>query len=862
MASEKLVYYNVNILRDIQNWTLTNSELNSDNSVTIHSGGNISSSVTDTIYMVASKYRKLNIQFIDNGINDSYNYQNIVAFQQEVTYVNQNSENTEDTIITPILNYGNTIVENNTLQMTNTIPMLNQALSKCNVMLYNKSDHDITIKNIILLRSNDLTGQLSEEGGGGVDKPTKLGITCSRSDYTLDGCFDVIYFDPEIPSSYDKTYPPPSTGSYFWEIRRTETGSDANICIGKGIAKIETTQYIGGFNYLNENYTGRQYVSGIRNGDFIIKLYISIPVNIQPTPEYTKEDIEKWYEHNGEYYEQQFTVKNCNSGGINVIKLDIDGYNGTPFRFQMSPHRWITNKEGLTQYQPGLWISSNGNDFSDIYKRCTLNLKRDLSLDGGVFSFARHNNIDEQNNIIIEEFENTVTLYGVTNGQQRMLLEAPDDFGSDQVFLNETITIKNACEGFIIVADKNPVFTTKESLEEIVTFTLQSVPTGIPYMYVKRAENTEVSRLWTYPHSKTTFLTSEPGKDIQEGPELVNSAYIVLQPKETLTSQDNGEYDVGLLVSTQIDGVYEYIKKDFIIELPDIPLPQYKWSSSTNSFTIKRYNDTINLIPNPALDDNYIGSTQSSIDGGTIAFGTWNKYNQALPITAKNTGKVLIKLNKQGALDNYGDVTIIIDYTDWFNSINPIYPTDNPNIVYDAETETCIIKQPNQAVSLTMDNLNSNINIQGYISGYKYEVTKSFQYNYQTNILNMTTKYSDDYTVLLKAQDIGFEKYLKFKNDYTEYINNINIISSTGSFDIKLNDTITITLENYITGDSAYNPSILNGTSLEGGTIRLGSYNNSTSSFTVQGTHTGTVIIIINKAEMKLYKEVTINITE
>lgn len=176
----ELNWYNKNVLRSFNNWSILVNSTVGEDGITIGSGGYCGVDLSSDYYngLNASKYRKVNIN-VEGNITDEYNYRNYVDIVVRCKYKSEGSEYSVEGY------YSLSVTQLNRYK-DKIISMEDSDLESCTVLVINRSSADIKLTSCSMYRSQDINSSQVGESIG-------FGITLSKVVAYLDGC--EIYYD-------------------------------------------------------------------------------------------------------------------------------------------------------------------------------------------------------------------------------------------------------------------------------------------------------------------------------------------------------------------------------------------------------------------------------------------------------------------------------------------------------------------------------------------------------------------------------------------------------------------------------------------------------------------------------------------
>lgn len=180
--TDKLDYFDVNMIGNSwDEWTKTQASIDRDN-IIVRPDGNIELTVTDTNLIKASKYCKLYISVEIPNLSDKYNYTNPIDIKITEEYKLFNKKRTRSVGITPVSG----VVSNNNIEDNTVFSMMGSDLNSLSIKITNNTSLSITIKEIGMYRSKDISDSQFNDMKQEVDKNYGLIIP-------------VLMEDPEAP---------------------------------------------------------------------------------------------------------------------------------------------------------------------------------------------------------------------------------------------------------------------------------------------------------------------------------------------------------------------------------------------------------------------------------------------------------------------------------------------------------------------------------------------------------------------------------------------------------------------------------------------------------------------------------------
>lgn len=180
--TDKLDYFDNNIIGNSwDEWTKTLAFIDRDN-IIVRAGGNIELTVTDTNLIKASKYCKLYISVEIPTLSDKYNYTNPIDIKITEEYKLFNKKRTRSVGITPVSG----VVSDNNIEDNTVFSMMGSDLNSLSIKIVNNTSLSITIKEIGMYRSKDISDSQFNDIKQEVDKNYGLIIP-------------VLMEDPETP---------------------------------------------------------------------------------------------------------------------------------------------------------------------------------------------------------------------------------------------------------------------------------------------------------------------------------------------------------------------------------------------------------------------------------------------------------------------------------------------------------------------------------------------------------------------------------------------------------------------------------------------------------------------------------------
>lgn len=187
--TDKLDYFDVNMIGNSwDEWTRTQASIDRDN-IIVRPGGNIELTVTDTNLIKASKYCKLYINVKIPDLSDKYNYTNPIDIKITEEYKLFNKKRTRSVGITPVsgvVTNVSGVVSDNNIEDNTVFSMMGSDLNSLSIKIANNTSLSITIKEIGMYRSKDISDSQFNDMKQEVDKNYGLIIP-------------VLMEDPEAP---------------------------------------------------------------------------------------------------------------------------------------------------------------------------------------------------------------------------------------------------------------------------------------------------------------------------------------------------------------------------------------------------------------------------------------------------------------------------------------------------------------------------------------------------------------------------------------------------------------------------------------------------------------------------------------
>lgn len=777
------VWIELNVLANLTQWTMVDADV-SGSDVIIHPGGYISYSLSNELNdgLKASKYRYFEITLIDSGIIEQYNYQNIVEVFQEIVYSDPNGVKTNSYELTPVVQYGSTYNDQTgEYTMSSDLTMMDLNMDSDTITIRNRTDqvggnpHDVTVTAVLMYRSNDLTGQIGDIGGGQTPGViTQLQITCDRSNWTIDKITDSVRLTGLFP---DDMPPFNSIGDsqFRWDVYK-KAGYPAAAAIFVDIP-----------NIVSYKIPATTQVKGVRNGVITVRLtYLGAG------------------EHYGEYVEEDLSIINCDPGEVQLnfgsgADPEVNGFTGTQPTVQMSPHPWYT------------WYREDGGIGapSVLSVEQNITLTRMDSIDGGYFTMARSSDLGEMENV---KNGQRISLYGVWNGLQVLRANANmvDDSDSTMNVPATTdipITIVNCEHTNILTATKEEL----TSVDESTTLIIESNPSGAPLNATQDDRN---PYSWTIPAALEAL--SLTGGNIR-------SPQAILKPRYKFFS---GTVTVSVLTNQNEAGIYELISKEIAINIANPE--ELEIVSSTGSFILSQYGAQLLLqVTNADSSLNFVMS-QTTITGGTVGIGNYSMRNQNVMITAERAGNLNVVFTNT-ELGITKTVQIINDFTAWLATIEAISSTGSFTIGRYGDIITITLNNAPIGLWMTLntDTIDGgSVTASGYSSSSRiFTVEAVAEGKAQVNVVN---------------SDIGLSLPIEFTMDYTEWLATVEVESSSGSF--TLNDPVS-PIQLLLTNFEDV-PMTISQNTVNGGSVKLGSYSTSTHALTINGQAQGKTNVV------------------
>lgn len=180
--TDKLDYFDNNMIGNSwDEWTRTQASIDRDN-IIVRPDGNIELTVTDTNLIKASKYCKLYISVKIPNLSDKYNYTNPIDIKITEEYKLFNKKRTRSVGITPVSG----VVSDNNIEDNTVFSMMGSDLNSLSIKITNNTSLSITIKEIGMYRSKDISDSQFNDMKQEVDKNYGLIIP-------------VLMEDPETP---------------------------------------------------------------------------------------------------------------------------------------------------------------------------------------------------------------------------------------------------------------------------------------------------------------------------------------------------------------------------------------------------------------------------------------------------------------------------------------------------------------------------------------------------------------------------------------------------------------------------------------------------------------------------------------
>ena len=777
------VWIELNVLANLTQWTMVDADV-SGSDVIIHPGGYISYNLSNELNdgLKASKYRYFEITLIDSGIIEQYNYQNIVEVFQEIVYSDPNGVKTNSYELTPVVQYGSTYNDQTgEYTMSSDLTMMDLNMDSDTITIRNRTDqvggnpHDVTVTAVLMYRSNDLTGQIGDIGGGQTPGViTQLQITCDRSNWTIDKITDSVRLTGLFPDDM----PPFNTigdSQFHWSVYK-KAGYPAAAAIFVDIPNIASYKI-----------PATTQVKGVRNGVITVRL-----------------TYDGAGEHYGEYVEEDLSIINCDPGEVQLnfgsgADPEVNGFTGTQPIIQMSPNPWYT------------WYRENGRIGTPSVTAVSQNitLTRMDSIDGGYFTMARSSDIGKMENV---QNGQRISLYGVWNGLQVLRANANmvDDSDSTMNVPATTdipVTIVNCEHTNILTATKEEL----TSVDESTTLIIESNPSGAPLNATKDDRD---PYSWTIPAALEAL--SLTGGNIR-------SPQAILRPRYKFFS---GTVTVSVLTNQNEAGIYELISKEIDINIANPE--ELEIVSSTGSFILSQYGAQLLLqVTNADSSLNFVIS-QTTITGGTVGIGNYSMRNQNVMITAERAGTLNVEFSNTD-LGIIKTVQIINDFTAWLATIEAISSTGSFTIKRYGDIITITLNNAPIGLRMTLntDTIDGgSVAVSGYSpSPRTFTVEAVAEGKAQVNVVN---------------SDIGLSLPIEITMDYTEWLATVEVESSSGSF--TLNNPIS-PIQLLLTNFEDV-PMTISQNTVDGGSVKLGSYNTSTHTLTINGQAQGKTNVV------------------
>lgn len=180
--TDKLDYFDVNMIGNSwDEWTKTLASIDRD-TIIVTPNGNIELTVTNTNLIKASKYCKLYINVKIPDLSDKYNYTNPIDIKITEEYKLFNKKRTRSVGITPVSG----VVSDNNIEDNTVFSMMGSDLNSLSIKITNNTSLSITIKEIGMYRSKDISDSQFNDMKQEVDKNYGLIIP-------------VLMKDPETP---------------------------------------------------------------------------------------------------------------------------------------------------------------------------------------------------------------------------------------------------------------------------------------------------------------------------------------------------------------------------------------------------------------------------------------------------------------------------------------------------------------------------------------------------------------------------------------------------------------------------------------------------------------------------------------
>lgn len=777
------VWIELNVLANLTQWTMVDADV-SGSDVIIHPGGYISYNLSNKLNdgLKASKYRYFEITLIDSGIIEQYNYQNIVEVFQDIVYSDPNGVKTNSYELTPVVQYGSTYNDQTgEYTMSSDLTMMDLNMDSDTITIRNRTDqvggnpHDVTVTAVLMYRSNDLTGQIGDIGGGQTPGViTQLQITCDRSNWTIDKITDSVRLTGLFPDDM-----PPfnilGDSQFRWSVYK-KAGYPAAAAIFVDIPNIPSY-----------NIPAMTQVKGVRNGVITVRLtYLGAG------------------EHYGEYVEEDLSIINCDPGEVQLnfgsgADPEVNGFTGTQPTVQMSPHPWYT------------WYNEDGGIGTPSVKSVEQNitLTRMDSIDGGYFTMARSSGLGKMENV---QNGQRVSLYGVWNGLQVLrananMVDAADSTMNVPATTDIPVTIVNCEHTNILTATKEEL----TSVDESTTLIIESNPSGAP---LNATQDNGNPYSWTIPAALEAL--SLTGGNIR-------SPQAILKPRYKFFS---GTVTVSVLTNQNEAGIYELISKEIAINIANPE--ELEIVSSTGSFILSQYGAQLLLQVTNADDSLNFVVAQTTLTGGTVGIGYYSMRNQNVMITAERAGNLNVVFTNT-ELGITKTVQIINDFTAWLATIEAI-----------SSTGSFTIGRYGDSITITLNNapigLDMRLNTDTIDGG---SVTVSW-YSPSPRTFTVEAVAEGKAQVNVVNSDIGLSLPIEFTMDYTEWLATVEVESSSGSF--TLNDPVS-PIQLLLTNFEDV-PMTISQNTVNGGSVKLGSYSTSTHTLTINGQAQGKTNVV------------------
>lgn len=544
--------------------------------------------------------------------------------------------------------------------------------------------------------------------------------------------------------------------------------------------------------------------------------------------------------HYGEYWIHELRVVNCNPGSL-VIESghEINGLGDNKLIARMSPRPWINKVTSYAHQQNKNWISNNSeiklND-CDAYIRVRLG----NSVNGGDVILENDSGVQ---NTAFSSNDGSIELnaYGIYNGEIGITLESDRaikdsaDIGyfdrPDPMYVQDTLTITGCDHEIYLDSDVDVI----DSVNGSATVYAVSDPPGVK---VIRTQRTTSPFGWSINNLPALSRVGEvTGGDSSKNPQMIVApSYPVGNVDETGTVSLEVEY---------LKGMYKRISKELSAKYsaPN----EITIESSTGDNKILKYGAQLVLKVKNIGNELSLTVTGITLDTGTVTVGSYDRNQQTVTVTGGRIGKAAVVFTNN-ALQLVKQFEIENDYTEWIKTIAVDGVTDN-KLVFKEPLSVATLKMLNWVNNMTpvfaASSIDNGTVTVGTYNTTAYSVTVTAQNKGKANIK------------ITNSNLINWSIDIEVDNDYTDWLDSLNVVSSTGEFKVEVGDTIVL----HIDGWKSISDNIsINSNTTDGGAVTLGNWDRNNFNLSVKGKTAGRVILILQYVAWGFYREVPIDV--